>query len=140
MRGRAPTVGVKTLPYDEWARLNDVRATVAKIDVHGAEGMVLAGMPRALRNDLRHVVLEVHAPGMLLGCEHRELVAMLADAGFSIYELSDFRTAPLALAKLEGERLRRFVDPRGWTLKELTLMRMLLATKDDPDEALALAA
>jgi FkbM family methyltransferase len=121
---------VPTVRYDDWQRQHGVRATVAKIDVHGAEGMVLAGMERALRHDLRHVLVEVHAPQMLVKYSHREIADMLLDSGLTVYEMIDYRTTDRpVLTPLEGKAYDDFVHPERWTAREQMMMRMLYARR-----------
>lgn len=57
---------VNSIRYDDWAKQNNVVATIAKIDVHGAEVVVLRGMKEALLSDIQHVILEVHRIDMLV--------------------------------------------------------------------------
>lgn len=134
-------IAADAIDFDRWAAENEVRATVAKIDVHGAEGMVLAGMPVALRDDLEAVLVEVHTEGMLVQHDHREILSMLTDAGFALYEVEDFRrAAEPRLLPLVGERAEQFTDPARWTVKEMLLMRMIVAVKGDAFSRLAIEA
>jgi hypothetical protein len=121
---------VPTIRYDDWRAQHGVRATIAKIDVHGAEGMVLAGMQRALREDLRHVVVEVHAPQMLVKYTHRDIANMLLDAGMVVSEIVDYRTSERpVLVDLRGEAYEDFIHPERWTAREQMMMRMLYARR-----------
>lgn len=121
---------VPTIRYDDWRAQHGVRATIAKIDVHGAEGMVLAGMQRALREDLRHVLVEVHAPQMLVKYTHRDILDMLLDAGMMVSEIVDYRTSERpVLVELRGEAYEDFVHPERWTARQQMMMRMLYARR-----------
>ena len=121
---------VPTLRYDDWRHQQGVRATIAKIDVHGAEGMVLAGMERALREDLRHVLVEVHAPQMLVKYTHRDIARMLLDAGMSVFELVAYRTSDRPImVELSGDRYEDFIHPERWTAGQQMMMRMLYARR-----------
>jgi hypothetical protein len=136
-----PEEGLRTVPtvrYDDYRRAQGIRATIAKIDVHGAEGMVLAGMHDALRDEIRHVLLEVHTAEMLVKYDHRSILEFLRSAGFRVYELLDYRSETRAKrVELVGDAYERFVDPRRWTLKENLMMRMLYATRAGGSEAKA---
>jgi FkbM family methyltransferase len=126
--GREETV--PTIRYDDWQQQHGVRATVAKIDVHGAEGMVLAGMERALRDDLRHVLVEVHAPQMLVKYSHRDIADMLIGSGLEVHEMIDYRTTDRAvLVPLEGQAYDDFIRPERWSARQQMMMRMLYAKR-----------
>lgn len=131
-----PAATVDAVRYDRWAEQNGVRADVAKIDVHGAEGLVLAGMERSLARDLDTVLVEVHNPAMMLRHGPSEVLEMLGSAGFRLYEVVGFRTGAARIEALSGERRRGFGDLAGWTLGELSLMRMVLASKRNDVERL----
>jgi hypothetical protein len=122
---------VPATTFDAWAAQKGVTATVAKIDVHGAEGQVLRGMARSLREDLQHVLLEVHDHDLLIDTTHHEVVNLLEAAGLNLYEIEEFRTsARPKLTPLRGDARDRLVDPDRWRWKDKALMRMILATKD----------
>jgi FkbM family methyltransferase len=74
------------------AEFADDRLDLVKIDVEGAEGLVVAGMSRLLRRDRPIIVLEFHRP---LGWD---AVVQLREAGYR------FET-------LEGADLRSFATP-----------------------------
>lgn len=121
---------VTTVRYDDWAAENGIAATVAKIDVHGAEGLVLAGMEKQLASQLQDVIIEVHRRDMLVKYSHVWITTLLLDAGFTLYELPGFRDDPSGmLVSLTGERLDRFTRSERWTLRENMSMRMIYATK-----------
>ncbi|HEU5142425.1 MAG TPA: FkbM family methyltransferase [Solirubrobacterales bacterium] len=135
-RAARPAATVAALRYDDWADQNGVRADVVKIDVHGAEGMVLAGMAASLRH-LDSVLVEVHSPQMMLGHGPSEVLDMLENGGFRLYEVVGFRTDAAGVEALVGKRRRDFADPGGWTLGDLSLMRMVFASKRSEAELLA---
>jgi len=117
----------KTL--DTWSAERDVFPTVLKIDVHGAEGMVLAGAKSVLRSSVRHVLLELHTRDLLLKYDHEDVLSMLEDAGFEVFAVEGFRHDVGRLVPLVGAARRQFVDQRQWTATELYFMRFLYARR-----------
>lgn len=69
---------------------------VVKIDVEGAEGLVLDGMEETLRQDeCRHVILETHEPNPVqpsyedFGYTEDDLFTMLEEAGFTVERMEE---------------------------------------------------
>lgn len=123
-------MAVSSVRYDDWAKANAVKARIAKIDVHGAEIVVLRGMTHALQQDLEHVIVEVHKPDMLIEGDYRELVSLLVDSGFKLHELVDFRSdTKWRLVPMSGRCLEDFVDFHTWSFRNKLEMRMIYATK-----------
>lgn len=123
---------VKSIRYDDWSLQNNVKASVAKIDVHGAEIVVLRGMKNALLNDIRHLILEVHRLDMLVEGDYGEIIDILQKSGFDIYELINFRNDDKWHLKfLKNSDLKDFIDPTKWSVKNKIEMRMLFATKGE---------
>ena len=116
-------------PLDEWVAASGLRPTVAKIDVHGAEVEVLRGMSRALRDDVRELIVEVHTEDLLTTGSHEEVVERLEEAELEVFELRGFRNTSGRLVPLDGVRRRRFCDQRQWTSEELYFMRCLYARR-----------
>ena len=81
---------VKALPYDELAKPWGVSPDIVKIDVHGAEGKVIAGMKRSLRS-VSHLYCELHDEMNSYGYEVKDILAILQDSGFEIFEFRGFR-------------------------------------------------
>lgn len=122
--------------FDDLARDLPAGPLVVKIDVHGAEGVVLAGMTACLAGslpgiDLRAVLIEVHAHHLLVGGHDYEgMLGRLEGAGLEVFEIRDFRDTDTALpVPLTGETRRRFVDPALWTQAQIDRERLILATR-----------
>jgi len=121
---------VEEIIFDDWCANNNVRADIAKIDVHGAEGKVLYGMKKALTNDIKHLLIEIHASHLLLDYSYKEILSVLKETGFRIYELVDFRENENAQSvELTGTAYDNFVDPKKWTEYQIKNERMIYATK-----------
>lgn len=121
---------VETVAFDDYAGRRGIRADVVKIDVHGAEGLVLGGMARALRERIGHVLMEVHAEHILVGCDHAGIMAMLRDAGFHLYECARFRrTERPELVPLVGDAYEAMVTPSRWTDEQVKTERMVFASR-----------
>lgn len=103
---------------------------VVKIDVHGAEREVLAGMKPALdRRAIEKLIIEVHADHLLGGSTHGQLVELLADAGYKLWEVVDFRDRlDLEFKPLTGGALDSLIDASLWTLDQRQRERLLIAS------------
>jgi len=86
--GHARTIEVATLRLDDVPeRLGISEPTALKIDVEGAEGMVIAGAPALLaRPALRLVYVEFHARLGQTGWTPEAVLGRLEEAGFAIVE------------------------------------------------------
>jgi FkbM family methyltransferase len=77
------SVAVETVPLDELLP-DDVRVSIAKIDVEGAEPAVLRGMTRILAG-IDAIFIESHAECLYAaGSSPEELQALLVDHGFGV--------------------------------------------------------
>lgn len=123
---------INSIRYDDWAKQNNIKANLAKIDVHGAEVVVLRGMKEALAHDLGHLILEVHRIDMLVDGDYTELVNILQQSGFILHELVDFRNDKRwHIKKMSTEDIRDFINPQTWSIKNKVEMRMIFATKGE---------
>ena len=106
---------------------------VVKIDVHGAEALVLAGMEEALAGPVKAAIVEVHAQHLLIGDrDYAAMLDMLEGAGLTVSELVDFRHADMArLVPLTGASRRAFVDYSQWTREQVDRERLIVATRLD---------
>jgi len=83
---------VLAIPFDELAESAGIRPDIVKIDVHGAEGNVIAGMKRALGESVSHLYCELHDEMRNEGYSVRDIVDMLRDAGMQTFEFGSFRS------------------------------------------------
>jgi FkbM family methyltransferase len=75
-------------PFDELGI--DVSPFIIKVDVHGSEGNVIAGMKKTLQTGTGHLYCELHTE-MCDGYTARDVIEMLEDAGMNVLELQGFR-------------------------------------------------
>jgi FkbM family methyltransferase len=123
-------LGISGIRYDDWAGEHQVKARIAKIDVHGAEVLVLRGMTKALREDIEVLILEVHRIDMLVDGNYQEIIDLLLNAGFKLHELIDFRSdKKWQLKAMSVKDIEDFVDSEKWSIKNKIEMRMIYATK-----------
>lgn len=106
---------------------------VVKIDVHGAEALVLAGMREALAGRVKAAIVEVHAQHLLIGeRDYAAMLEMLEDAGLQVFELADFRHADeTRLVPLTGAARQAFADYSQWTREQVDRERLIVATRLD---------
>ena len=86
-----PGEQVLAIPFDELADQGGIRPDIVKVDVHGAEGNVIAGMKRTLRESVSHIYCELHDE-MCDGYSAKDVVDMLHDAGMRTFEFRNFRS------------------------------------------------
>jgi hypothetical protein len=67
----------------------DIQPDIIKIDVHGAEGKVLSGMPYILKNKVSHLFCELHDD--LLGYTISDIIQILETAGLEVLEFTEHR-------------------------------------------------
>lgn len=126
----SPNLTVDCMTFDDWAKANNVSADIVKIDVHGAEVKVLRGMKEALKNDIKHILLELHTDHMLVEGTHREAISLMLEAGFTLYELNEFRSNKSWTCDLLDESsIEKLTNPEKWTTVQNITMRMIYANK-----------
>ncbi len=96
-------------PLDEFIPM-DVAADVLKIDVEGAEPLVLAGARRIFGNRrLQLVIVEYYAPSIARTLPPLEFLQTLASQGFTLQALAENglegRKSPEALVQANGSRM-----------------------------------
>jgi FkbM family methyltransferase len=73
---------------DEWGRLGKPTVSVLKIDVEGAEGLVLAGSREVLNTCRPHLIIEWHEPYLQeFGTSWDSLLSIANEHGYRIYTL-----------------------------------------------------
>lgn len=84
--------GVPAIALDDFFDRSGILPDVYKIDVEGAEMLVLKGMGRILRDSGPKLLLELH-PGTLprMGTSAGEIVSMLAGLGYRMFEIENMR-------------------------------------------------
>jgi FkbM family methyltransferase len=110
-----------------WAKCGEGRVDLVKMDIEGAELLVLEGMAQALRDRLfRHMFLEVHPRQIRdLGGEPRRVAELLAEQGYRLLERRNGR-----LDDLDTDAF--FASNVGH--------RFILATQDDSLRGMVLPA
>ena len=88
-----PTTQAITL--DAVCAREGIRPSIVKIDVHGAEGKVLGGMTRVLRESIQFILLELHPAPVFQkfspGATRAELLAWLESQGFTLFHVAGHR-------------------------------------------------
>lgn len=88
-------IQIPTLSIDDYCRINNVVPEIIKIDVEGAETLVLRGMTKTLeQTELRSVFLEIH-PRQDVKSDSKYALSFISDLmrknGFNMYEFIDRR-------------------------------------------------
>lgn len=121
--------------FDDWVEEHGVWPDLMKIDTHGSEGRILAGMPKTLMVHRFPIYLELHDEPRIVDYTIAEVVDMVLDGGYRIYEIARHREAPKAGAELaapvEGDDLNRLRDFSRWTKTERFRCRMLYCEKEE---------
>lgn len=85
----------KTITFDNWCQNYNIKPDILKIDVHGAEGKVIAGMKNMLKEQIKFVLLELHPDDYLknysMGIGRREILSIFFQAGFNLYFVNGHR-------------------------------------------------
>ncbi len=80
---------IRMITFDRLCEEENIRPDIIKIDVHGAEGKVLTGMPNTLQHKVSHVFCELHND--LLGYTIKEILHILEAAGLEVFEFTKHR-------------------------------------------------
>ncbi|MBN2775708.1 MAG: FkbM family methyltransferase [Prolixibacteraceae bacterium] len=118
---------VKGIPFDIFKTMENIVADIVKIDVHGGEGKVLFGMKDALKNEIKHLYLEIHPQEMIMDYTIEEIIDLILESGFTIYEIDEFRIN-------ENSDFKPLADPdvfkqKNWTSRQIADRRMVYCTK-----------
>jgi FkbM family methyltransferase len=122
---------VKAITFDELNAKENINPEIVKIDVHGAEGKVLYGMRDALKNSIKYLFIEIHASHLLVDYSHQEIVQILLESGFQLFEMDKFRDSNYSsLIPLTGESYECLINPDKWNQDQINRERMLYAVKE----------
>jgi FkbM family methyltransferase len=80
---------VQVVTFDQLCKKENIRPDIIKIDVHGAEGKVLAGMSDTLKNKVSHLFCELHDD--MLGYTINNIIQILETAGLEVLEFTKHR-------------------------------------------------
>ena len=129
-----PVIRVSSIPFDELKKREGISPDVAKIDVHGSEGKVLFGMKETLKKDLKHLYLELHRSFEIPGYSVKEILDLLVECGFTLYEMDRFRFGEdLNLNPIDDDLYRVIVTEAGLAPRQ-RYQRMIYAVKEQPPE------
>ena len=125
---------VKAIPFDDLAQKENIHPEIVKLDVHGSEGKCLFGMKKALKNDINHLYLELHPNELLVGYSMKEIIDLLLESGFFLYEIHSFRfeNSP-DITKITDRAYENLINQNKWTQEQIDRRRMIFATKK-PEE------
>lgn len=100
---------IQVITFDQLCKRENIRPDIIKIDVHGAEGKVLAGMSNTLKNKVSHLFCELHDD--LLGYTIREIIQILEVAGLEVFEFTKHRdVSGGGLAPISSDFLSHYDD------------------------------
>jgi FkbM family methyltransferase len=112
---------VKAVSLDEFLKKKDIKPSIVKIDVEGAELLVLEGMQSLLKNENITLFLEVHGKRLCeFNTNSEEIISFLNNCGYKVYEILNHRSIDLQLEK-------RMVEL--YTHKSIDYNTMLYVTK-----------
>ncbi len=80
---------IQLVTFDQLCEKENIQPDIIKIDVHGAEGKVLAGMSDTLKNKVSHVFCELHYD--MLGYTISNIIQILENAGLEVLEFTEHR-------------------------------------------------
>ena len=85
----------RTVTLDELCRREQIKPKVIKIDVHGGEGKVLAGMQEVMRQSVEYVLLELHTGERLREfsgpTDRREILSLLWGLDLHVFHVAGHR-------------------------------------------------
>jgi FkbM family methyltransferase len=101
------TVGVQTIPLDNFFKGESARIDVIKIDVEGAEAMVFAGMKQIIKANPKVTIFMEFGPKALksAGSSAEDLLKTIKNQGFLIHIINEEKNR-LELAALDDVILR----------------------------------
>lgn len=87
------TGDIDIITFDQLCEAEGFDPDIVKIDVHGAEYKVLAGMPYMLANKIKHLFIEIHPMELMQGYNIHDVIKLLDDRKYELIELTDFASA-----------------------------------------------
>lgn len=125
------SVIVRGATFDEFSARAGIKNAVVKVDVHGAEGLVLEGMKNSLRERISTLFLEIHPQRQIVGeCDYDKFLRIVEDGGLSLYEVVEFRDRRDAkLVLLVDDARDDFVSGRSWKPEHDQFQRMIFARR-----------
>lgn len=104
--GETASFEVETVSVDAYVEQSSVRPDLIKVDVEGAEGLVLAGTRQTLKGRSGCVlVLELHPLLRQFGHEASELLTPLERRGYRLHRIVDGETLEPTSAEAVGRRM-----------------------------------
>jgi FkbM family methyltransferase len=80
---------IQVITFDQLCQRENIWPDIIKIDVHGAEGKVLDGMPDILKNKVSHLFCELHKN--MMGYTNSKIIQILENAGLEVFEFKKHR-------------------------------------------------
>lgn len=85
-------LSVKTISLDGFFKNKKAKPNVIKIDVEGAELLVLKGMKSLLENEKLVLLMEIHGNKLSkFNTDSREIISFLIDRGYDVYEVGKYK-------------------------------------------------
>jgi len=132
---------VQGVPLDQLCEEEGLTPNIAKMDVHGAEGKVLKGMRRLLKDSIQFLLLELHPVTYLNrysdGILPTEILRLLEESGFTNFHVAGHRVDRMTRDGSAKQTIDFSYRPLDGATENLLLFDrdsdiFLLATKD-PD-------
>lgn len=106
-------LSVKAISLDKFFKKKRTKPNVIKIDVEGAELLVLKGMQSLLENGNLTLFLELHGNTLnKFNTDSKEIISFLNDTGYIVYEIVNHRSNNInekgRLKKLEKDNLIQY--------------------------------
>lgn len=103
----------KTMTFDALCENGNIKPTILKIDVHGAEGKVLGGAQKILSEHVDFILLELHPDSYLRkyspGFTGKSIFTILYKCGFEAYYVDGHRTMDISLMKYMADGKLRYI-------------------------------
>jgi FkbM family methyltransferase len=102
---------VRAISLDEFFKNKKIKPTIIKIDVEGAELLVLEGMQSLLKNENIRIFLEIHGRRL---CEYNtnseEIISFLNNYGYKVYEILHHRKIDQVEKRLKEIKNHKSID------------------------------